>query len=119
MREHGAQARRVVDDLVRQLDRRVVSVGGADGVVGLARAERLAAPVGAAGGRVELFAPDQLHATGAGGEGADLAGCDGGVELSEEGGGEGLLLRFEGLAGLTELTFFAGFLCWAGVPLFW
>ena len=101
MRQHVEEAVLIADDLLGQLDGRVVVVpAGARGRGGPRRgAYRLALPVGAAGRRVEGLGPVDLDAARGRGEVVDLAVGDGGVELAEEGLGQLVLARVEELPG--------------------
>ena len=110
VREDVEEAFFVVDDLFGEFD---------GGVVFLRRGRRwccwrsagsgrFAAPVRAAGGGVEGFAPEDADAACGGAEGGDLAGCDCFVEFGEEGFCEGV---FAGGEVFLCLHFGGGSLC--------
>jgi len=91
VREHVEQAFFVVDDFLGEFDGGMVFLRrGRWGCRRGAGFGRFAPPVGAAGGRVEGFAPDKADAACGCAEGGDLAGCDGFVEFGEEGFCEGV-----------------------------
>jgi len=111
VREDVEEALFVVDDFLCEFDGSVVFLrrGGRGGCGRGAGFGRFAPPVGAAGGGVEGFAPDETDAACGGAEGGDLAGCDCLVEFGEEGFCEGV---FAGGEIFFRLDFGGGALCW-------
>lgn len=102
VREDVEEAFFVVDDLFGEFDGSVVFLrrGGRWGCGRGAGFGRFAAPVGAAGGGVEGFAPEDADAACGSAEGGDLAGCDGFVEFGEEGLCKGVFAGGEVFFGL-------------------